>query len=293
MPDSFNAASWFIDRNVAEGRGPKVAIECGAERITYAQVLEHVNRAGNMLRDQFAVRIEERIVLLLLDGPEFIYTFFGAVKIGAVPIPTSTLWKPADYEYVLNDSRARVVVVSEALLPQLKAIPRERLRYLKHVIVASSREPDPEGPDLHQLMEEASPELDAEPTCKDDPAFWLYSSGSTGFPKGCVHLQHDMVVCTELYGKGILNMTDADRCFSVAKLFFAYGLGNAMYCPFGVGATTILWPGPPAAANVYATIEKHRPTLFFSVPTNYAMLLAHTREGSDFDLSSIRYAVSA
>jgi len=112
LPDTFNAASWFVDRNVAEGRGPKVAIECGDQRITYAEVLEHVNRAGNMLRHQFAVRIEERIVLLLLDGPEFIYTFFGAVKIGAVPIPTSTLWKPADYEYVLNDSRARVVVVS-------------------------------------------------------------------------------------------------------------------------------------------------------------------------------------
>src|SRR4029453_231006 len=98
---------------------------------------------------------------------------------------------------------------------------------------------------------------------------------------------------TELYGKGILNMTERDRCFSVAKLFFAYGLGNAMYCPFGVGATTILWPGPPAAASVYSVIERHRPTLFFSVPTNYGMLLAHTREGRDFDLSSIRHAVSA
>ena len=112
LPDTFNAASWFIDRNVAEGRGPKVAIECGDQRITYAEVLERVNRAGNMLRDQFEVRIEERVVLLLLDGPEFIYTFFGAVKIGAVPIPTSTLWKTADYEYVLNDSRARVIVIS-------------------------------------------------------------------------------------------------------------------------------------------------------------------------------------
>jgi benzoate-CoA ligase len=285
LPDTFNAASWFVDRNVAEGRGPKVAIECGDQRITYADVLERVNRAGNMLRDRFAVRIEERVVLLLVDGPEFIYTFFGAVKIGAVPIPTSTLWKPADYEYVLNDSRARVIVISEALLPQLNAIPRERLRYLKHVIVA--------GPALHELMGEASSQLEAEPTSKDDPAFWLYSSGSTGFPKGCVHLQHDMVVCTELYGKGILNMTEADRCFSVAKLFFAYGLGNAMYCPFGVGATTILWPGAPTAANVYSVIERHRPTLFFSVPTNYGMLLAHTREGRDFDLSSIRCAVSA
>jgi benzoate-CoA ligase len=291
LPDTFNAASWFVDRNVNEGRGGKVAIECGDQRITYAEVLERVNRAGNALRDRFDVRIEERVVLLLLDGPEFIYTFFGAVKIGAVPIPTSTLWKPADYEYVLNDSRARVVVISEALLPQLNAIPRERLRYLKHVVVVGA--PNPKGPSLHQLMAEASPDLEAQPTCKDDPAFWLYSSGSTGFPKGCVHLQHDMVVCTELYGKAILNMTEGDRCFSVAKLFFAYGLGNAMYCPFGVGATTVLWPGPPAAANVFAVIERHRPTLFFSVPTNYGMLLAHTREGRDFDLSTIRHAVSA
>ena len=285
LPDTFNAASWFVDRNVNEGRGGQVAIECGDQRITYGEVLERVNRAGNMLRNRFDVRIEERVVLLLLDGPEFIYTFFGAVKIGAVPIPTSTLWKPADYEYVLNDSRARVIVISEVLLPQFKALPRERLRYLKHVVVV--------GPAFQQLMAEASPELEAEPTCKDDPAFWLYSSGSTGFPKGCVHLQHDMVVCTELYGKGILNMTEGDRCFSVAKLFFAYGLGNAMYCPFGVGASIILWPGSPAAANVYAVIERHRPTLFFSVPTNYGMLLAHTREGRDFDLSSIRHAVSA
>ena len=295
LPDAFNAATWFVDRNVREGRGAQIAIECGDERVTYAELLERVNRAGNLLREQFDVRIEERIVLLLLDGPEFIYMFFGAIKIGAVPIPTSTLWKPADYEYVLNDSRARVVVVSEALVPQVQAIPRERLRYLEHLIVAGPKgtEGGPKGPGLHTLIADASPQLEAEATTRDDPAFWLYSSGSTGFPKGCVHLQHDMVVCTELYGKGILQMSPADRCFSVAKLFFAYGLGNAMYCPFGVGATTILWPGPPAAANVYATIEKHRPTLFFSVPTNYAMLLAHTREGSDFDLSSIRYAVSA
>jgi benzoate-CoA ligase family protein len=291
LPDTFNAASWFIDRNVAEGRGGKTAIECGDQRVSYAEVLERVNRAGNVLRHVYDVRLEERVVLLLLDGPEFIYAFFGAVKIGAVPIPTSTLWKPSDYEYVLNDSRARVLVVSEALLPQLDAIPRERLRYLKHVVAVG--EPGRRPPDLHTLMADAHPYLEAEPTSKDDPAFWLYSSGSTGFPKGCVHLHHDMVVCTELYGRAILNMNAEDRCFSVAKLFFAYGLGNAMYCPFGVGATTILWPGPATPAHVYAVIERYRPTLFFSVPTNYAMLLAHRREELDFDLSSIRHAVSA
>jgi benzoate-CoA ligase family protein len=144
-----------------------------------------------------------------------------------------------------------------------------------------------------------SPIDETEPTTRDDAALWMYSSGSTGVPKACVHLHHDMVVCAELFGRGVLGITSADRCFSVAKLFFAYGLGNALYFPFSVGATTILWPGPPAPAHVYDIIERHRPTLFFSVPTNYAMLLAHAAPGehrsrrTDFDLSSIRMAVSA
>jgi benzoate-CoA ligase len=161
LPDTFNAASWFIDRNVAEGRGAKTAIECGDHRVTYAQLLDRVNRAGNVLREQFDVRIEERVVLLLVDGPEFIYTFFGAVKIGAVPIPTNTLWKAADYEYVLNDSRARVVFISDALLPHLNAVPRERLRYLKHVVVVGTTgKPESE---LDALMANASPDLEGEP----------------------------------------------------------------------------------------------------------------------------------
>jgi benzoate-CoA ligase family protein len=144
------------------------------------------------------------------------------------------------------------------------------------------------------LLARGSAELEAEPTHRDAPAFWLYSSGSTGKPKACVHLHHDMVVCTELYAKPTLGITSADRFFSVAKLFFAYGLGNGLYFPFAVGATTILWPGPPAASNVFNVIESHRPTLFFSVPTNYAMLLAHPHEGEgDFDLSMIRHAISA
>ncbi len=294
LPGTFNAASWFVDRNVHEGRGGKIAIECGDARVTYQQLLERVNQVGHALRDELDVRLEERVMLLLLDTPEFIYSFFGAMKIGAVPIPTSTLWKPADYEYVLDDSRARVVIVSDTLLPHILAIPREHLRWVREIIVAGGAGQRADGfRTLASLVANASSDLEAERTSKDDPAFWLYSSGSTGFPKGCVHLHHDMVVCTELYAKGILGISSKDRCFSVAKLFFAYGLGNAMYFPFGVGATTILWPGSPAAANVYAVIEQHRPTLFYSVPTNYGMLLAHQRDGSDFDLSSIRYGVSA
>src|SRR6202158_6073523 len=140
IPNQFNVATYFVDRNVEEGRGDTVAIESfpGGERVTYREVLERVNRMGNALRNVLGVGIEQRVLLLLLDCPEFVYAFFGAIKIGAVPIPTNTLWKAADYEYILNDSRAGVVIISEALLPQLQAIPRERLRYVREVVVVGN-----------------------------------------------------------------------------------------------------------------------------------------------------------
>lgn len=296
LPDVFNVATYFVDRNVLEGRGDKTAIECGDEHVSYGQLLQRTNRSGNALRD-LGVRPEERVVLLLLDTPEFLYSFFGAIKIGAVAVPVNTFLMPHEYEYLLNDTRARVVLVSEALLPLFQSIPREHLTYLREIVVAG--EPNQQHPCLAQLMENASPELEAEPTSKDDAAFWLYSSGSTGPPKGCVHLHHDMVVCSELYARNILRMSERDRCYSVARLFFAYGLGNTGYFPLGCGATTILSRARPTLENVYADIERYRPTLFFSVPSNYAALLAHHRlgqpgeEGRDFDLSSIRQAVSA
>ncbi len=291
LPNTFNVATHFVDRNVLEGRGEKIAIECGDERVTYQQLLQRTNRVGNALR-RLGVHPEERVVLLLLDGPEFLYSFFGAIKIGSVAVPINTLLKPHEYEYLLNDSRARVVLVSEALLPQLDLIPRNGLRYLPEIVVVG--EPNLKHRGLHGLMEDASPELEAEPTCKDDAAFWLYSSGSTGPPKGCVHLHHDMVVSSELYARGILQMNEHDRCFSVARLFFAYGLGNAGYFPLHCGATTILSPARPVPETIYSCIERYRPTLFFSVPSNYAALLAYRRDDrKDFDLSSVRHAISA
>lgn len=288
LPSQFNVATHFVDRHIKEGRGGRIAIECGEDRVTYQQLFGRVNRAGNALK-KLGVRREERVALVLVDTPDFAYCFFGAIKIGAVPVPLSTLLRPAEYQYMLNDSRARVAIVSEALLPQIHAIPQGELRYLEKVIVSGSGTES-----LSELLEQSSAQLEAEATSKDDAAFWLYSSGSTGFPKGCVHLHHDMVVCAESYAKAVLGITERERFFSVAKLFFAYGLGNGLYFPLAVGATSILWPGPPAPANVYNVIERYKPTLFFSVPSNYAALLAHRPESkAEFDLSSIRYAVSA
>jgi len=292
LPEPFNAASYFVDRHLAEGRAAKVAIECEDRSVTYHELHQNVNRVGNALR-ALGVRIEERVAMLLLDGPEFAWCFFGTIKIGAVAVPINTLLKPADYEYVLNNCRARVLVVNDALYPQIHSIPREKLRYLQHIIVVGRQAP-PQTLSFEDGIASASTELVAEPTSKDDAAFWLYSSGSTGFPKACVHLQHDMVVTSERYAKGILRMTERDRCFSVAKLFFAYGLGNGLYFSLAVGGTSILLPGSPKPYEVYRIIGQHRPTLFFSVPSNYASLLSYPQEGAgDFDLSSVRYGVSA
>jgi benzoate-CoA ligase family protein len=292
LPDEFNTASYFVDRHIKDGRADKVAIECGEAHVTYRQLFERVNQIGNGLRT-LGVRIEERVFLLLLDSPEFAASFFGTIKIGAVAVPVNTLLKSADYEYLLNNSRARVAIVSDSLVAGIEAIPRQQLRYLETIIVVGG-EPRTGSLSFEKLVRDSSSVLEAESTGKDDAAFWLYSSGSTGQPKACVHLQHDMVVSSARYAKGILNITDKDRCFSVAKLFFAYGLGNGLYFPLAVGATSILLPGSPKPQSVFEVIERQRPTLFFSVPSNYVKLLAHTAaDGKEFDLSSVRHAISA
>lgn len=289
VPGTFNCAGWLVDRHIDEGRGSAVAIECGDDRITYAELSERVNRFGSALQSVLGIGEGDRVALLLLDGPAFVCAFLGAMRIGAVPIPTNTLWKAEDYRFLLNDSGARLLVIAEELLPEFARIPRTDLPDLLHVLVAEPAGSQVPG-DFERLL--AQGRVDGEPVAvsRDAPAFWLYSSGSTGSPKGCVHLHHDMFVCAALFGGGVLGITAEDRCFSVPKLFFAYGLGNALIFPLAVGATSILWPGPPAAAHVYETIARHRPTLFFSVPTGYGMLLA---QDGDFDLSSVRLAVSA
>jgi benzoate-CoA ligase family protein len=290
IPDAFNVASYFVDRHVLEGNGGNIAIECGEQLVSYSDLLEQVNRVGNVLLE-LGVRIEERVAILLPDCPEFLYAFFGVIKVGAVAVPLNTYLQSSDYEFLLNDTRARVLVVHETLLPLVDGA-KERIPYLEKIIVVGGE--SREYLSFNELTKFASSELQAARTSKDDAAFWLYSSGSTGTAKACIHLHHDMVVCSDLYAKGILSINARDRCYSVARLFFAYGLGNAGYFPLSCGATTILSSDRPDSAGIYANIERYRPTLFFSVPSNYAAMLAHHRkEGADFDLSSVRHAISA
>ena len=296
LPEKFNVASYLVDRNVQEGRGEKIAIECGDLRVSYRELLERTNRAGNFLRE-LGVRRGERVALLLMDTPEFFYCYFGAIKIGAVAVPVNPFQKAKDCFYVLKDSAARVVVVEAELLAQLELDPREGLPELKEIVVAGgavAEKAQAGSSSLSDGLNSSSASLEAEATRRDDPAFWLYSSGSTGSPKACIHLHRDMAVCAELYARNILRMNENDRCYSVARLYFAYGLGNAGYFPLAAGATTILSPSRPAPAGIYADVEKYRPTLFFSVPSNYSALLAHRGEnGREFDFSSVRHAISA
>jgi acyl-coenzyme A synthetase/AMP-(fatty) acid ligase len=170
LPAVFNVATHFVDRHIGEGRGAKVAIECGDERVTFHQLLERVNRIGSALRDHLDVRREERVVLLLLDTPDFTSSFFGAIKIGAVPVPINTLWKAADYRYVINDSRARVLIVSELLLAEFHKIPRAEIPDLEHVVVAGGSGGDMT---LAHLVAQGSPTVSAAPTSRDEAAFWL------------------------------------------------------------------------------------------------------------------------
>lgn len=299
VPEQFNAATHFVDRNLAEGRGGNAALLHEGKGHTYQDVADAVNRIGNALRS-LGAEMEDRVALLLLDSPEFVAAFFGAIKIGAVPIPMNTMLRPADYEYMLQDSRAKVLVVHEVLWEPLRAV-RDRFRHLRHILVVGKAE----RPLLtyDELVQAQPAACQAADTSRDDVAFWLYSSGSTGFPKGAVHLHHDMVFCAELYACPILGIHAQDITFSAAKLFFAYGLGNNLYFPFNVGATAVLYPGRPLPEKVFEVLVTCRPTIFYAVPTLYAAMLqladAEAQGGGarpfrlDQALQSVRACVSA
>jgi benzoate-CoA ligase family protein len=279
LPAQFNVAVPFIDRHVGEGRGAKAAIRTAQETVTYAELAERVNRAGNALLAR-GLRPGDRVLMVVKDCPAFFYLFWGAIKAGIVPVPPNTLLRAPDYAYMFEDSGCGLVVYSSEFAgeiePALKQFP------VKALTVDS----------FLAEMAKASDELEARLAAPNDDCFWLYSSGSTGRPKGAVHAQRDMVVTSELYGVRILGVKESDISFSAAKLFFAYGLGNGMTFPLWTGSTAILDDRRPTPDTTFETIETFRPTLYYGVPTLYAAQLA-ALETKPRDLSSLRACVSA
>ena len=288
LPQDFNVATWFVDRNVAEGRGARPAFHYEGRVLTYADVQDLANRTGNALRE-LGVGMEDRVWMCCLDAPEFLGTFWGAIKLGAIPVPSNTLLRAADYVYFLRDSRAQVAVVSAALLPEVGPALGQS-PWLRHVLVAGGPAGQYQG--WEDLVGKASARLEAAPTSRDDAAFWMYSSGSTGRPKGIVHLQHDMAYSEQAFARNVLKLTSDDICFSVPKIFFAYGFGNAITFPFSVGAATLLLPGQPKPATIFEAIGKYRPSIFYGLPTLYTSL-TKAEGAAATDFSSLRMALSA
>src|ERR1035437_1250809 len=289
LPDRYNLVDHFVDRHLREGRGEKTAIISDDRSLTYAETAELVNRAANGLR-QLGVQEEQRVLILLPDCPEFVAAYFGAIKIGAVAVPTNTALRAPDYGYFLDESRSRALIVHSSLYSLVEPVLGGR-RALRHVIVCGERQPDQLWWD--EWIQGQSPEFEAAATHKDDVALWLWTSGSTGPPKAAVHLQPDWIYCCEYYGRGVLGIGPEDITFSSYKLFHAYGLGQGLMFPFPEGATTILYSARSGAKAILQKAHDKRPSLFSSVPTLYAAMLQEADGSQSYDLSSMRLAVSA
>jgi benzoate-CoA ligase len=259
LPREYNAAVDLIGRNLAAGRGGKIAYIDDSGACTYAQLAERVDRAANALLSMGIGR-EDRIGIAMVDSVDWAALFLGAIKAGIVPVGLNTLLTSADYEYQIKDSRAKAVFVSEPILKNFDGFDFTQ-------VVSHSQ--------LGKLLSSASPKAEAAPTLRDDMCFWLYSSGSTGAPKGTVHLHSHLILTAELYAVPVLGIRESDVVFSAAKLFFAYGLGNALTFPLAVGATTILMAERPTPDAVFKRLVEHKPTIFYGVPTLYAALLVN------------------
>ena len=274
IPRDYNAAHDLIERNLAAGRAGKTAYIDDHGTYTYGDLAERVNRCANALV-ALGLQPEQRVLLCLHDTIDFPAAFLGCIKAGIVPVAGNTLLTTKDYDYMLRDSRARALIVSASLLPTFAPL-LGTLPHLKHVIVSALSGAHDSGShhSLATLMAAANKTCAAAETTCDDACFWLYSSGSTGAPKGTVHTQSSLIETAELYAKPILGIREDDLVFSAAKLFFAYGLGNGLTFPLSVGATTVLMAERPTPQAVFARLLKHQPTIFYGVPTLFAALLA-------------------
>ena len=267
---------------MAEGRGSRTAFRWAGGALTYGELAERVNRAGQVLANQ-GVEIENRVVLILDDTPAFAATFWGALKLGAVAVPLNTLMSLDEYAFVLDDSRAKVAIVEDALLPKLESL-RERPRWLRAVIGVGQ---------LVTLMSRAPAELAAVQTVREDIGYWGYTSGSTGRPKAAVHSHKDFLAAADLVGVGVFDLRPDDLVFSASKMYFAFGLGNSLYFPARVGAASMLVADRLTPERAFEVITRGRPTVFFAVATLYARMLEVPRAERRFDLSSLRLCVSS
>ena len=282
----FNVAVPFIDRHLAEGRGAKVAIRDAHGDVTYAVLAANVNRAGNALAT-LGLNPGDRVLMVVKDCPLFFYLFWGAIKAGFVPVPLNTLLR-APTIASLSITRAPPASSGRPNSPMRSPArwPRRHTGRRMHCPPKARAKPSQRG------LPKASDALAPAPAAAADPAFWLYTSGSTGTPKGAVHRHRDMVVTSQYFGVDTLGITENDTHFSAAKLFFAYGLGNAMTFPLWTGGTAALCADRPTPASTFATIEEFRPTIYYGVPTLYAAQLQMLGNVSP-DLSSVRLCVSA
>ena len=279
LPEHFNAAAFFVDRHVAEGRGGRTAFRFAGRAITYAELADRVDRAAAALAHR-GVEIEDRVLLVLDDTPAFAAAFWGAAKLGAVAVPVNTLMAPAEYEFLLNDSRAKVAVVEAHVADQARAA-RSRCPWLGAVLTPGD-------------LEGAAPaRVETADTFREDVMYWGYTSGSTGAPKAAVHSHKDFVAAAELVGSGIFGIGPDDLTFSASKLYFAFGLGNSLYFPALAGAASVLVPERLTPERAFEVIAAERPTVFFAVPTLYARMLQVPDAERVFDVSSLRYCVSS
>lgn len=273
----FNFAQYLIDVNA--GRGARTAYIDDHGSLSYGELAQQVRRAAAALRAA-GLRREERVLLVMQDCTHWPVAFLGALYAGIVPVAVNTLLTADDYAYILEHSRAQAVLVSGAVLPALSAALVRADHEVRRVVVSHPLAPLHAGEvEFDAFVGEHEPMARAAPTGPDDPGFWLYSSGSTGRPKGAVHSQANPYWTVELYGRGVLGLREDDVCFSAAKLFFAYGLGNALSFPLGVGATVLLMAERPTPAATFRRLRGEvggvRPTVFFGAPTGYSGMLAH------------------
>jgi 4-hydroxybenzoate-CoA ligase len=292
----YNAVAEFVDGNVEAGRGDKPAFVEASRALTYAELQEQSCRFACGLQ-VLGLRQESRVLLLMLDTLDYPVAFWGAIRAGMVPIPLNTLLTPAQYAYILADSRAEAIVVSAPLVQAIAPVIAQS-DALRTLIVAGADAAGAPATDLDHHRLEAVLTLSRSdvwhaPTCSDDVAFWLYSSGSTGEPKGTRHIHTSLMATAKLYGQDVLGIRQDDVVYSAAKLFFAYGLGNAMSFPMSVGATAVLVPDRPTPDKVLEVMRAHSATIFYGVPTLYAALLAHQDIGPGMGSRALRACVSA